>query len=143
MPTLTASPCALSCFLAFFCVIELKFSLKTNVKRLTSLPHPNRDYQLRWIEKSRGWFLCLGAPVVITDTKDSVLIGNFKNPGVRWCRQAGEVLARDIPGDAGRRAVPYGVHDVGRNRGHVYIATSKDTSELAVNSIRDWWRRHG
>jgi hypothetical protein len=122
---------------------KLRFSLKTNVKRLTGPPHPDRNRQFRWIGKLRRLFLRAGAPVISTDTKNSVLIGNFKNPGVRWCRQADEVMAHDFPGDADCRAVPYGIYDVGRNRGHVCVATSKDTSELAVNSIRDWWRRHG
>ncbi len=33
---------------------KLKFSLKTNVKRLTGPPHPDRDRQFRWIGKLRG-----------------------------------------------------------------------------------------
>jgi hypothetical protein len=121
----------------------LKFSLKTNVKRLTGPAHPDRDRQFRWIRKLRTLFLRHQAPVISTDTKNSVLIGNFKNSGARWCRRADEVLAHDFPGDAACRAVPYGVYDVGRNRGHVCVSTSKDTSELAVNSIEDWWRRQG
>jgi len=122
---------------------KLKFSLKTNVKRLTGPAHPDRDRQFRWIKKVRALFLRHGAPVISTDTKNSVLIGNFKNAGTRWCRRAEHVLAHDFPGDAECRAVPYGVYDVGRNRGHICVSTSKDTSELAVNSIRDWWRRAG
>jgi len=122
---------------------KLKFSLKTNVKRLTGPAHPDRDRQFRWIKKLRTLFLRHNAPVISTDTKNSVLIGNFKNSGATWCRQADEVLAHDFPGDAECRAIPYGVYDVGRNRGHVCVSTSKDTSELAVNSIQDWWRRTG
>jgi hypothetical protein len=122
---------------------QLKFSVKTNVKRLTGPPHPDRDRQFRWINKVRSLFLRHGAPVISTDTKNSVLIGNFKNPGGRWCRQADEVLAHDFPGDAECRAIPYGLYDVGRNRGHVCVSTSKDTSELAVNTIRDWWNDTG
>ena len=122
---------------------KLKYSLKTNVKRLTGPPHPDRDRQFRWIGKLRGRFLRAGAPVISTDTKNGVLIGNFKNPGVRWCRKSDVVNAHDFPGDAEYRAVPYGIYDPGRNHGHVCVSISKDTSELAVNSIRDWWRRHG
>lgn len=122
---------------------KLKFSLKTNVKRLTGPAHPDRDRQFRWIKKLRTLFLRHNAPVISTDTKNSVLIGNFKNSGATWRRRADEVLAHDFPGDAECRAIPYGVYDVGRNRGHVCVSTSKDTSELAVNSIRDWWRRTG
>ncbi len=122
---------------------QFQFSLKTNVKRLTGPAHPDRNRQFRWINKLRTLFLRHGAPVISTDTKNSVLIGNFKNPGPRWCRQADEVLAHDFPGDADCRAVPYGVYELGRNRAHVCVSISKDTSQLAVNSIRDWWRRSG
>jgi len=119
----------------------LKFSLKTNVKRLTGPPHPDRDRQFRFIKKLRSLFERTGAPVISVDTKNSVLIGNFKNRGARYCRTADEVLAHDFPSDAECRAVPYGIYDVARNRGHVCVGTSSDTGEFAVNSIRDWWAR--
>jgi Rhodopirellula transposase DDE domain len=122
---------------------KLKFSLKTNVKRLTGPPHPDRDRQFRWIGKVRRRFLRAGAPVVSIDTKNSVLVGNFKNPGTHWCQQAEVVNAHDFPGDAECRAIPYGVYELGRNRGHVCVGTCKDTAEFAVNSVRDWWRRKG
>lgn len=121
----------------------LKFSLKTNVKRLTGPPHPDRDRQFRWIKKLRGMFVRAGAPVISVDTKNSVLIGNFKNRGVRYCREADIVMAHDFPGDAECRAIPYGVYDVVHNCGHVCVGTSADTPEFAVNSIRNWWNEYG
>ena len=36
--------------------------------------------------------------------------------------------------------VPYGLYDVGRNRGHVCVGRSADTAPFAVNSLRSWWR---
>ena len=32
------------------------------------------------------------------------------------------------------------MYDVGRNRGHVCVGRSADTSQFAVNSLRSWWQ---
>ena len=119
------------------------FSLRTNVKRLTGPPHPDRDRQFRFLRRVRALFVRHGAPVISVDTKSSELIGNFKNRGTRWCRQPDVVNARDFPSDAECRAIPYGIYDITNNRGHVCVGTSADTSEFAVRSIRDWWLRFG
>lgn len=41
------------------------------------------------------------------------------------------------------RAVPYGVYDVGSNRGSVYVGTSADTPEFAVTTLARWWEDEG
>lgn len=119
------------------------FSLRTNVKRLTGPPHPDRDRQFRFLRRMRALFLRRGEPVISVDTKNSELIGNFKNDGRRWCREADPVNAHDFPSDAVCRAIPYGVYDLTHNRGHVCVGTSADTPEFAVRCIRDWWLRFG
>lgn len=53
---------------------------------------------------------------------------------------ADEVNAHDFPPDAECRAVPYGMSDVGRHRGQVCVGRSADTSQFAVNSLRNWWQ---
>ena len=39
--------------------------------------------------------------------------------------------------------IPHGVYDVGRNQGFLHLNTSRDTSELACDSIAAWWEEHG
>jgi hypothetical protein len=119
------------------------YSLRTNVKRLTGPPHPDRDRQFRFLRRMRSLYQRRGAPVISVDTKNSELIGNFQNKGTRWCRRPEHVNAHDFPGDAQCRAIPYGIFDLTRNRGHVCVGTSADTSQFAVRSIGDWWRRFG
>ena len=58
------------------------------------------------------------------------LVGNFANDGATWCAAAA-VNAHDFPQDAECRAVPYGMYDVGRNRGHVCVGRSADTSQFS------------
>lgn len=88
---------------------------------------------------------CIGAfiPVISVDTKKKELIGNFKNEGKTWCKKPEEVNVHDFKRDAECRAAPYGIYDIDENRGLVYIGTSADTSEFAVDAIKYWWQKIG
>ncbi len=119
---------------------KLGYSLKANRKRFTGPPHPDRDRQFRYIERGKKLFLAAGHPVVSVDAKKKELIGNFKNPGPTWCRQADEVNAHDFRQDAIARAVPYGSYDLKHNWGYVYVGTSAETSAFAVDAICMWWQ---
>jgi Rhodopirellula transposase DDE domain len=77
------------------------------------------------------------------DTKKKELIGNFKNAGRAWKEQAEEVNAHDFPQDALGKAVPYGIYDVLRNCGAVYVGSSADTPEFAVAALARWWEEEG
>lgn len=48
----------------------------------------------------------------------------------------------DFPSDA-LRAVPYGIYDMAHQRGSVYVGTSADTPEFAVDSITRWRGEEG
>ncbi len=67
------------------------FSLKTNIKRLIGKPHPQRDKQYRFIQRTKAFFIRHRQPVISVDAKKSELIGSFKNAGARYCREADEV----------------------------------------------------
>jgi hypothetical protein len=122
---------------------DLGYSLKGNRKQLTGPPHPDRDRQFRYIERVKKLFLAAGHPVISVDTKKKELIGNFKNRGRTWCREADEVNVHDFRHDALGRAAPYGIYDIRHNLGYVAIGTSADTSEFAVDAIVWWWELEG
>jgi len=122
---------------------ELGFSLKVNKKSIPIKSVPERDLQFQIIEKRRKEFAAKGAPSISVDTKKRELVGPFKNPGTIWTREAIPVYDHDFPSSAEGVAIPYGVYDVQRNLGYIFVGTSKDTSEFAVNSIGTWWGRHG
>lgn len=67
----------------------------------------------------------------------------FKNNGKIWTKDAIEVFDHDFPSQASGVAIPYGIYDVLKNNGCIFIGTSHDTSEFAVNSISKWWRYIG
>ena len=118
---------------------KLGFSLKANQKQLTGSSHPDRDRQFRYIGRVKKLFIAAGHPVISVDAKKKELIGNFKNPGRTWCREADVVNVHDFRQDAVGRAVPYGIYDIQHNLGYVVVGTSADTSEFAVDAITWWW----
>src|SRR5438128_1789691 len=73
-----------------------KFSLRGNRKRFTGPPHKDRDRQFRYIAQQKKRFLRAGCPVISVDTKKKEMIGNFKNNGQAWCREAEEVNCYDF-----------------------------------------------
>ena len=69
-------------------------------------------------------------------------IGNYKNSG-KAChpkKQPREVNVHDF---GNKKTAPYGIYDIGNNEGFVNVGTSSDTSEFAVFSIKQWWKRMG
>jgi hypothetical protein len=106
----------------------------------TGKPHAERDRQFRYIAAQREEFRRTGNPRISVDAKKKELVGNFKNSGQSWRQEAEEVNAHDFPQDAECRASQYGIYDPERNEGHVCVATSADTADLAVDAIADWWR---
>ena len=105
--------------------------------------NPDRDEQFRYIAAQRAAFLSAGLPVISIDTKQKELIGNFRNQGRAWRREPLEVNEHDFTSAAECRAVPFGIYDVGRNRGHVRVGTSNDTPEFAATAIAEWWQDQG
>ena len=120
------------------------YSLRVNAKeKEASAQHPDRDTQFRYIETQKQTFRTAGYPIISVDTKKKELIGNFKNAGQAWCQEAEVVNVHDFLSDALGRGTPYGIFDVQRNEGAVYVGTSADTPEFAVEAIARWWHDHG
>lgn len=122
---------------------EQKFGLRSHRKVLhTGKSHAQRDQQFRHIAEQRAVFRQANNPRISVDTKKKELLGQFKNPGRKWCQDATEVNDHDFPKDASGRAVPYGVYDPERNTGYVGVTTSHDTADLAVDVVVGWWEEN-
>lgn len=117
--------------------------MRANRKRFTGPPHPDRDRQFGYLSEQREAFLKDGLPVISIDTKKKELIGNFANKGTRWRREPDEVNAHDFRQDAECIAAPYGIYDIARNHGFVYVGTSADTASFATDALVHWWRTQG
>ena len=124
---------------------ELHYSLQANRKDKEGRAPPERDAQFGYLNAQARTFLERGQPVISVDTKKKELVGAFKNNGRTW-RPKGkpvQVNVHDFPSQSLGKAVPYGVYDVGHNRGFVNVGTSHDTPDFAVESIRLWWEHEG
>lgn len=121
-----------------------RYSLKVNRKTKESgQGHPDRDTQFAYIETQKQTCRTEGVPVISVDTKKKELLGHFKNAGTAWCQEPEKVNTHDFPQDAVGRAVPYGIFDIQRNRGAVYVGLSADTPQFAVEAIATWWQTEG
>ena len=124
---------------------ERDYSLQANVKTKEGGSEPERDAQFRYINEQVKKFVVQGDPVISVDTKKREIVGDFKNPGRTWRkkRDAKEVNVYDFPSLGIGVAIPYGAYDINRGEGFVNVGISRDTSEFAVESIRQWWKISG
>ena len=138
---------------------KLGYSLKTNIKNissggksLTKDEREKRNSQFIYINVTRARFNKKNNPSLSVDTKKKEMIGNFKNPGTRYKRQADLTNDHDFLTYAEGKAALYGVYDQKENKGFVSIGmflkegkniSSGDTPEFAVESIERWWRYQG
>jgi Rhodopirellula transposase DDE domain len=121
------------------------YSLQLNRKDKEGKSMPDRDAQFQHINKQAKAFLEAGEPVISVDTKKKELIGEYKNAG-REYRKKGDPLrvnVHDFPDEEEGKVAPYGVYDIGKNKGWVSVGITSDTAEFAVNTIRSWWRKMG
>ena len=122
---------------------ELGYALHANRKSLSGSQSPERDRQFRYLQSQRQQFSRQGLPIISVDSKKKELVGPFKNGGRIWSQEALPVNDHDFPSLAKGIALPRGLYDLGANRGSVFIGTSHDTPEFAVDAIVEWWRRQG
>jgi transposase len=124
---------------------EMDYTLQANVKTKEGGSVPERDAQFRYINEQIKIFMNNGDPVISVDTKKKETVGEFKNQGRTWLKKGKpkEVNVYDFPSIGIGKAIPYGVYDIRRNEGLVNVGTSHDTSEFAVESIRQWWNMVG
>ncbi len=121
------------------------YSLQAPNKSVEGAQHPDRNAQFEHINAKAQACIEVGIPVISVDTKKKELVGNFKNAGQEWHREAEPELVdvHDFPSDAVGKAIPYGVYDVAANDGFVSVGTDHDTPVFAVTSIEAWWKQVG
>jgi len=124
------------------------YTLQANRKTVegrSKVSRKDRDRQFKLINKKISKFSNEKCPTISVDTKKKELIGNFKNDGQEW-QEKGKpigVEAYDFISLLDGKISPYGIYDIGQNKGWVNIGVSADTAEFSVNSIRTWWYQIG
>lgn len=117
---------------------HLKYSLRSNKKRLSRKKDAGRDSQMRYLARLRNRFLRQNLPVISVDCKKKEKIGLFCNPGRTLRREPLDVLATDFPSDARGKAIPYGIYDIQHNEGYMVVGVSHETAEFVIAAIRRW-----
>jgi hypothetical protein len=105
--------------------------------------HPQRNAQFENIDRLKREHLQAGEPVISMDAKKKELLGNFYREGKLYTREVIGVFDHDFPGAASGVVFPHGLYDVGKNRGHINLGTSHETSEFACESLERWWVTQG
>jgi len=122
---------------------DLDYSLRVNHKKVSRGSGPDRNEQFEYIAEQRTSFAGRDLPIVSIDAKKKEMVGNFKNSGNAWKREPEFVNDHDFRSDAEGMATPYGVYDVRANRGTVFVGTSHDTPDFAVDNLVRWWDSEG
>jgi len=124
---------------------EMGYSLQANRKTREGRQHPDRNAQFEHIDRSVTRQVRGGGPAISVDAKKKELVGDFKNAGRAW-RPRGkphDVRVHDFLDPALGKAIPYGLYEIGRNRGWVAVGIDHDTAQFAAATIRRWWQKLG
>lgn len=120
-----------------------KFVLRQSQKKKSFKQDPDRNTQFEHIAQLKSQYLETGQPVVSIDTKKKELLGNFYRAGKLYTQQTIEVLDHDFPSYAEGKVIPHGIYDLGLNKAHINLGTSRDTTEFACDSLAAWWNTQG
>ena len=124
---------------------DLGYTLQANKKTLEPANHPDRDAQFHNINQSVTAAHQADQPAISVDTKKKENIGNYRNKGREYAEKGTpiEVKGHDFIDKKLGKVVPYGIYDIGKNKGWVSVGISADTAQFAVNTIRTWWATNG
>ena len=121
------------------------FSLQGTSRTTEGARHPDRDAQFHYINDQAKTYLADGQPVISVDTKKKETLGEYAVAGREWHRagQPVPVRAHDFPEKGAKKAVPYGIYDIGADVGWVSVGCDGDTAAFAVATLRRWWDGEG
>jgi len=77
------------------------------------------------------------------DTKAKELQGQLYRAGRVRCSEPFQAFDHDFPSWAEGVIIPHGIYDLVRNRGHLNIGLSHDTTQFACDSLKWYWNRIG
>lgn len=104
---------------------------------------PHRDTQFLRIAELIDEYAAAGNPYFFVDTKAKEHLGRLFRAGRVRCNTAFRAFDHDFPSWADGVIIPHGIYDRVRNRGHINIGLSHDTSQFACDSLGWYWNRIG
>ena len=122
---------------------EEGLSLRKIHKVLAGGVSPDRDAQFLRIAALKEEYLGTDNPILSMDTKAKEHLGQLFREGRVWTQQAFQAFDHDFPSWATGVLIPHGIYDLARNRAHINLGLSHDTSLFACDSLRWYWQRIG
>lgn len=104
---------------------------------------PDRNTQFERIAELIDEYQAAGNPYFSVDTKAKEHLGYLYRVGRVRCSEAFKAFDHDFPSWADGVIIPHGIYDRVRNRGHINIGLSHDTSQFACDSLLWYWNRIG
>ncbi len=103
----------------------------------------HRNEQFEKIAELKVGYRASGNPIVSMDTKKKEYIGNFYRDGSLYTTAELHTFDHDFVSFAEGVIIPHAIYDLQLNQGFINIGTSRDTSEFACDSLRQWWQQQG
>ena len=122
---------------------EQDLRLRKIAKDLAGGHSPDRDTQFERIADLIAAYQEAGNPSFSIDTKAKEHLGKLFRAGRVRSTQAFRAFDHDFPSWADGVLIPHGIYDRVRNRGHINLGLSHDTSQFACDSFRWYWNRIG
>ncbi len=112
-------------------------------KRTSRKNVAHRNEQFETIIGLKADYEAAGNPVVSMDTKKKEHLGNLYGDGQLYTLAEVRTLDHDFVSYAEGIIIPHSIYDLKRNTGYINLGTSKDTSQFACDSLRNWWYHQG
>lgn len=122
---------------------EHNLRLRKIRKDLAGGRSPDRNAQFQNIAALIDEYKAAGNPYFSIDTKAKEFLGELFRKGRVRCSRAFQAFDHDFPRWAEGVLIPHGIYDPVRNRGHINLGLSRDTTQFACESLQWYWNRIG
>jgi hypothetical protein len=112
-------------------------------KRLTKQHVLHRNEQFENILRLKADYEAADNPVISMDGKKKEYLGNLYRDGQLYTLAELQTLDHDFVSYAEGIVIPHGIYDLKHNIGYISLGTSKETSQFACDSLRNWWYDQG
>lgn len=116
------------------------YGLRKHTKCVTIKQHKDRDAQFKQIIAFRKAGQEDDKILVLSiDTKKTEREGCLARAGSVYCQATLQVYDHDFKQLETGKLVPYGIYDLKKNYCHLVLGNSADTSDFALDAMKDWW----
>lgn len=112
-------------------------------KRLTKQHVRHRNEQFENILRLKAEYEAANNPVISMDGKKKEYLGNLYRDGQLYTLAELQTLDHDFVSYAEGIVIPHGIYDLKHNIGYISLGNSKETSQFACDSLRNWWYDQG